>query len=152
MLDAPDKATLTLSGGENFVLKGYRAILECQISSAGNPAAHSIIWTHNGVRIEGAASELLRKEQEEEVLVARFRTAVADITTSGEYACTAVNEVGEGPWAKFMLQVKSKLLLLHLLNCFLFCAIVLSSSKVLARIATKHWCAGKSKHQSNLQD
>ena len=94
-------------------------MLECKITDTGNPRAHSIQWTHNGVRIDRplAVEEPLqnplyndptRGNGGNSVLLARFRTTIADKNTAGQYGCAAVNELGEGLWDNFRLEVKCK--------------------------------------------
>jgi len=112
--DKPGKAQLTLISGDDYVLHGAQAVLECRIVDQGNPPAHSIHWTHNGVRLNAGKSleepvidNRLTLPGSPGQLVARYRTALADMTTAGQYACAAISELGEGQWALMKLEVKS---------------------------------------------
>lgn len=122
LLDPPGPAHLTLANNEEYVLHGARALLECRISSAGNPRAHTIVWTHNGKRIDkpnsivlGPSSEALPSHMSDNHdlhgLVVRYRSAPMDRTLGGEYGCAALNELGEGPRGLFNLQVRCKFFL-----------------------------------------
>lgn len=108
----PGKATLSQNPAESYVLHGTQALLECTVNDAGNPRAHSIQWTLNGVRIDRPTEEPISLNAqvygESGPLTARYRTAVADLSTSGQYACVAVNDLGEGQWGNFKLEVKCK--------------------------------------------
>lgn len=112
----PGKATLSQNPAESYVLHGRQALLECTLKDAGNPRAHSIQWTLNGVRIDRPTEEptILNAQvygaSGSGPLTARYRTAVADMSTAGLYACVAVNDLGEGQWGNFKLEVKCKCL------------------------------------------
>ena len=95
--DPPGEASLRLTDGLFFAIKGTVVTLECQFSDAGNPTADSYVWTHNGRRIEPKADQM-----------SSYRTGPSDVSTRGEYSCAAINFVGQGKWAHFWLEVKSK--------------------------------------------
>lgn len=103
---------MTLTSPEQFVHKGLQALLECRIDEPGDPPAHSIVWTHNGVRIDRATTHfkpsVASDISQTNPLIARYRTPKADMTTAGEYRCRAINDLGEGDWSTFRLDVKCK--------------------------------------------
>lgn len=111
-LDAPGPAELTLTSVDDYVVHGQRAVLECRIKNVGNPRAHTILWTHNGRRIDRpnviALSPPPSDNGLEQGFIVRYRSAPADRSISGEYGCAAQNELGEGPWGKFNLQVRGE--------------------------------------------
>ncbi|OTF69890.1 Immunoglobulin I-set domain containing protein, partial [Euroglyphus maynei] len=97
---------------DRYVLKGSQAVLECRIDDPGDPPAHSIVWTHNGVRIDRATTHfqsppMTGNSIQRNSVIARYRTPKADMTTSGEYRCRAINDLGQGEWGTFRLDVKS---------------------------------------------
>lgn len=98
---------MSLIGGLSYAIKGSPATLECQFSDAGNPKADSYIWLHNGRRIAPIVDQNHI-----------YRTPPTDVSTRGEYSCAATNSVGQGKWAQFWLEVKSKLIQFSL-NSFL---------------------------------
>lgn len=99
-----------------YLLKGTQAVLECRIDDPGDPPANSIIWTHNGVRIDRATTHfqppppppMTSDSVQQNPLIARYRTPKADMSTSGEYRCRAINDLGQGEWGQFRLDVKCK--------------------------------------------
>lgn len=97
-----------MTNEENYVVHGQRAVLDCRINSVGNPRAHTIVWTHNGKRIErpNVIPIVLSANANDERRIIRFRSGPADRSISGEYGCAAQNELGEGVWGKFNLQVR----------------------------------------------
>lgn len=102
---------------DRYVLKGSQAVLECRIDDPGDPPAHSIVWTHNGVRIDRATTHfqsppMTGNSIQRNSVIARYRTPKADMTTSGEYRCRAINDLGQGEWGTFRLDVKCKFILL----------------------------------------
>ncbi|KAH9423523.1 hypothetical protein DERP_003804 [Dermatophagoides pteronyssinus] len=114
----PGSASLTMTSNsdtnDRYVLKGSQAVLECRIDDPGDPPAHSIIWTHNGLRIDRATTHfqspppiMTSNSIQRNSLIARYRTPKADMTVSGEYRCRAINDLGQGEWGTFRLDVKS---------------------------------------------
>nr|XP_046915163.1 uncharacterized protein LOC124495776 [Dermatophagoides farinae] len=117
----PGPASLMLTSSSNsdtnnrYILKGTQAVLECRIDDPGDPPANSIIWTHNGVRIDRATTHfqppppppMTSDSVQQNPLIARYRTPKADMSTSGEYRCRAINDLGQGEWGQFRLDVKS---------------------------------------------
>ncbi|CAG2112585.1 unnamed protein product, partial [Medioppia subpectinata] len=101
---APGDAKLSaLDSDQSYAIKGQTLTLECRCNDHGNPAAHTFIWTHNGRRVESvsvAENHLLR-------------VGPADVHTRGDYACAAINTVGQGRWANLWLDVKTPPRLVH---------------------------------------
>ena len=99
---------MSLNGrSEDFILHGEQALLECRVSDSGFPRAHSIIWSHNGVRLtDQSVATDVNYDLPDMPLVSRYKTLPATLATSGKYGCSAVNELGEGPITNFNLDVK----------------------------------------------
>lgn len=94
---------------EDFVLHGERAVIECRVPDSGYPRAHSIIWSHNGVRLaDQSVATDVNYELPDMPLVSRYKTMPASLSTSGQYGCSAVNELGEGSITNLNLDVKCK--------------------------------------------
>ena len=92
-MDDSDSPRVTITPENMTLLQGEEETLECQVSS--NPANVSVVWFHyqQQLEIDWEKYSVIESDSDSTFLLVISNGTVAD---SGEYSCSASNDLGTG--------------------------------------------------------